>query len=104
LNPAGFVQRPDLTIPLAGPTHTELLLKDGRYFLRTRVPIRDRDTVVGEALAEEPFLALTKLKLAADARAIPAKWRCARPTLRGGRTVRRCKPMLRPRHPGARRR
>ncbi|MET0733977.1 MAG: diguanylate cyclase, partial [Casimicrobiaceae bacterium] len=63
-----FVQRPDLTIPLAGPTHTELLLKDGRYYLRTRMPIRDRDTAVGDALAEEPFLALTKLKLAADAR------------------------------------
>ena len=55
-----FVQRPDLTIALAGPTHTELLLKDGSYYLRTRMPIRDRDTAVGDALAEEPFLALTE--------------------------------------------
>ncbi|MEP6679075.1 MAG: hypothetical protein ABJB78_07235, partial [Betaproteobacteria bacterium] len=61
-----FVERPDLAIPLAGSARTDLLLKDGRYFLRTRMPIRDRDTVVGEALAEEPFPALTHLKQEAD--------------------------------------
>jgi diguanylate cyclase (GGDEF)-like protein/PAS domain S-box-containing protein len=62
-----FVDAPDLTIALTVPTETELLLKGRDYYLRTRVPIRDGDIVVGTVLAEEPFPALTKLKLEADA-------------------------------------
>ncbi|MEP6655709.1 MAG: diguanylate cyclase [Betaproteobacteria bacterium] len=61
-----FVEHPDFTISLSGPYHTDLLLKDGSYFLRTRIPMRDGEREVGFAIAEDPFPELTRLKLETD--------------------------------------
>ena len=63
-----FIDAPDISIALSGKTRTHLLLKNRDYYLRTEVPISDGDTVLGTAVAEEPFPALTKLKLEADSR------------------------------------
>jgi diguanylate cyclase (GGDEF)-like protein len=48
------------SVPLSGPRVRQLFWRDG-YHLRARVPMRDKDGVVGEIVAEQPLKALTKL-------------------------------------------
>ena len=60
-----FIDAPDMALKLVGRFDTELLLKDG-YYLRTRVPVRIGDDVIGHIVAEERFPELTRLKLEAD--------------------------------------
>ncbi|HLW13594.1 MAG TPA: diguanylate cyclase [Casimicrobiaceae bacterium] len=61
-----FIEHPDVAMALSGRYRTELLLKNGSYFLRTRIPVREDDRDVGFAIAEDPFPELTRLKLQAD--------------------------------------
>ena len=61
-----FIEHPDVTMALTGPYRTELLLKDGRHYLRTRVPIRNGDRVIGHVLAEDPFPELARMKAEAE--------------------------------------
>ena len=56
-----FVEHPDVAIALVGPYRTELLLKDGRHYLRTHVPLRDGDRDIGYVLAEDPLPELARL-------------------------------------------
>jgi diguanylate cyclase (GGDEF)-like protein len=61
-----FVDAPQFEVALAPPADTHLLLKDGEYYLRTRIVLRDGERVVGSALAEDPFPELGRLKAEAD--------------------------------------
>jgi diguanylate cyclase (GGDEF) domain len=61
-----FVEEPEMTIRLAGRHATDLLLKSGQYYLRTRFPIRDGDREIGFAVAEDAFAELTRLKFQSD--------------------------------------
>jgi len=56
-----FIEHPDVVIALVAAYRTELLLKDGRHFLRMRVPIRDGDRDIGYVLAEDPLPELARL-------------------------------------------
>ncbi|MDO8597579.1 MAG: PAS domain S-box protein [Sulfuricaulis sp.] len=55
-----FVSTPAMTVALATPGKAELLW-DGRFLLRHRIPIRDKDGAVGTVIAEQPLLPLTHL-------------------------------------------
>jgi diguanylate cyclase (GGDEF)-like protein len=61
-----FIEHPDVAIALSGPYPTELLQKDGRHYLRTRVPIRDGDRDVGHVIAEDPFPELARITAEAE--------------------------------------
>ena len=62
-----FIEQPEFAIPLVGRYATELLLKDGRYFLRTRIGVSAGGQARAYALAEEPFTELGRMMLEADA-------------------------------------
>jgi diguanylate cyclase (GGDEF)-like protein len=61
-----FAASPQFAFSLVGPYTTELLLNEGTYLLRTRIPIRADNREIGFAVAEDPLPELTRLKLEAD--------------------------------------
>jgi len=61
-----FVDNPDIAMALSGPYSTEVVRKRDNYFLRTRISLRNDDRDVGFAIAEQPFLQLTRLRFETD--------------------------------------
>ncbi|HKU86022.1 MAG TPA: diguanylate cyclase [Casimicrobiaceae bacterium] len=61
-----FIEHPEFAIPLVGRHATDLLLKDGRYFLRTRIALNVGVQAPAYAIAEESFPELGRMMLEAD--------------------------------------